>query len=375
MENKELQIIYKNNLLIKSSYNLNLVENRFYLTILFNMQKSEKGNYICSISKNDFLNLIKNSTQKRKKEIENILTNISDRYIEILEYKENNKTAEYKFHIINGFKYVEDTDSYTIELSTVLYDLIISYMDGGYTPLNLGILLGLNNYYAQRFYEMMRLWSGTKTKINYTIDYLRECLQLENKYPNFFDFNKRVIEPSIKALNDSECFNISYKERKVGRKVVSIDFIVEDLETRTYFQEESEICNDKFAITKLSDIEKEEAIKDNRTYSNVKEEPFMIKSDEIYENNFSYNTLDLESITKQVKKIFIKDFKNVNFYIERNSECFDYAVGFATEKDDVEFVGMKQYSYFKKTLTILLEKAEKNEVDDFLNNLDNKMFW
>ncbi|WP_330409788.1 replication initiation protein [Romboutsia maritimum] len=108
-------------------------------------------------------------------------------------------------------------------------------MESGYTPNNLAVLFGLGNYYAQRLYDLLRLWSGTKSIITYSVDELKMYLSLEGKYGDYNTFKRRVILPAIKALVGIGCFEIDIKENKVGRKVDSIDFIVKDLDKRKYF--------------------------------------------------------------------------------------------------------------------------------------------
>ncbi|MEG2256461.1 MAG: replication initiation protein, partial [Cetobacterium sp.] len=91
----------------------------------------------------------------------------------------------------------------------------------------------------------MESWKGKR--INFDINYLRKTFEIGDKYKQYTDFRKRIINPSIEVLNNTGKFNISYEEIKQGRKVISIDFIVEDLEPREYF---NIIENEKVEIKK-----------------------------------------------------------------------------------------------------------------------------
>ena len=64
------------------------------------------------------------------------------------------------------------------------------------------------NYYAQRIYELLRLWSGTKTVITYGVEELKEFFMLQDSYPQYGNFKRRVILPAIKELNDTGFFCI-----------------------------------------------------------------------------------------------------------------------------------------------------------------------
>lgn len=68
----------------------------------------------------------------------------------------------------------------------------MDYIDG-YTPIKLQIWLSLKNTYAQRFYDLLRMWSYTKKTVNYRVDDLKTYLQIEDKYSEFKDFKKELL--------------------------------------------------------------------------------------------------------------------------------------------------------------------------------------
>lgn len=75
--------------------------------------------------------------------------------------------------------------------------------------------------YTIRFYEFIRQYLSIG-KREITIDELRFMLNIGNKYPLFYDFKKRVIEPSIKEINEKTPVHASYDLVKKGKTVVSI---------------------------------------------------------------------------------------------------------------------------------------------------------
>ena len=365
--NDDLKLLNKNNLLIKANYNLTLIENRFYLTILYNMQKTAKGNYVGIIPKNEFLRLSGKTTNNTTIGINKILKSLESKRVEIQEFKKSSKKPdEYDFPIITGYKYDRKTSTYTIELSTILYDLLLEYMEVGYTPLNLGVILGLNNFYAQRMYELLRLWSGTKNTINYKIDYLRECFDLEYKYPRYNNFKERVIDPSIEALNSTEKFKITYEEVKSGKKVVAVDFIVEDLEDRRYFDKQKEIKDEKFSEVEIFE-------------SNIKKN-IPLKSVSIKKlNNNMINDIgdiiDVSCMSKGIQFTFKRKYKNIDFTQEDIQEGFYYCVGVMMDRDNVEILGTQQYKLLTIIFDSYLERLELNKINDFYCDIENEMFW
>lgn len=371
----DVKVLHKNNTLVRGKYDLKTVEFKIYSFVLHEMQKHDSERIInknedsikIKMYSDDFLEIFKNDKQYIKRNrLENIFESLRVKKVKYYVMNDNTNVFDWSvFGFISRYDYLSEDKSFILKIERTIYDMVKNYPEG-YTPLNLKLLLTLDGKYTFRFYELLRLWTGTKSKINYSIDELKEFLALENKkaYETYANFKNKVIFPAIKELNETGKFKIDYKEVKNGRKVSSIDFIVEDLEPRRYFSEKS---NETDTKKSLECIDMPKIVEDDFDYS---QNPLPIKPIKNL-----YEEIDMDMLKVQVQKLFKKDFCNIDFSLEHNQEAFDYAVGFATEKDDVEIVGMKQYSYFKKTLNILLEKAEKKELEIFMNNIENDLFW
>ena len=134
-----------------------------------------------------------------------------------------------------GAKYNPESDKFVIEIPVLLLQLIHEYTNTGFTPTNVTKYISLGATNAQRLYELLRMWTGNKTIIEYSVDEIKEYLMLQDKYKVFQNFKVRVIEPAIKELREKELLDIYDVEYiKTGRKVTSIKFYVKDLEPRTY---------------------------------------------------------------------------------------------------------------------------------------------
>ena len=67
--------------------------------------------------------------------------------------------------------------------------------------------------YTIRFYELICQYR-TIGKREVSIQDLRFILNIGDKYPLFYDFKKRVIEPAIKEINEKTPMQISYEQKK-----------------------------------------------------------------------------------------------------------------------------------------------------------------
>nr|WP_263331007.1 replication initiation protein [Paraclostridium sp. AKS73] len=289
--------------------------------------------------------------------------------------KKGNLWGAYGF--INGYEYDDELGIFNIEASEKIHNLLKEYLKMGYTPVNVQIWLSLNNSYAQRFYDLLRLWSGTKDTINYKLDEIKELLMLEDKYSKYNDFKRRVILPAIKELNETGYFEIEIKENKVGRKVDSIDFYIKDLDKRKYFTKDEIIKEipgielEEVAITyDENDCENKEEIIIN---DKVIIEPEIISDTK--ENKMEIFIPDESIFTKGTLRRVKMDFKDIDFKNKYMEKAFEDAVMITLDKDDVETIKATSYKFFKGTLDNKIVEYKLEEKEDIDHKREMDMFW
>ena len=239
----DLQVLFKSNNLIKAKYDFTVAQNRVLQKVFYQIQKNKIN--VAEISTGEMKQLIKNKAINSVESIKEFLKNLKEN--EIMEIKENGEWLH--VNVLSGAKYNPESDKFVIEIPVLLLQLIHEYTNTGFTPTNVTKYISLGATNAQRFYELLRMWTGNKKIIEYSIDEIKDYLMLQDKYKLFKNFRVRVIEPAIKELREKELLDIYDVEYiKTGRKVTSIKFYVKDLEPRTY----------KFEIKKDFDKPKKE---------------------------------------------------------------------------------------------------------------------
>ncbi|MEG2458085.1 MAG: replication initiation protein, partial [Bacilli bacterium] len=235
----------------------------------------------------------------------------------------------------------------------------------------------LNNSYAQRFYDLLRLWSGTKDTISYKLEEIKELLMLDDKYGKYNDFKRRVIIPAIKELNGTGYFEIDIKENKVGRKVDSIDFIVKDLDKRKYFTKADAI---KEIPSKV--IEEVAAATDNIIIDDKEEPVFKPKFSSVEQNiqelkecDFEPFVLDETLFTKGTLRSFKLDFKGIDFKNKYMERAFNDSVMVVLDRDDVETIKATSYKFFKGTLDNKIVEYKIEEKEDIEHQKNIEMYW
>lgn len=372
------RILMKNNMLVKARYSLSLIENRVFLSMLYKLQKKSDGVLTCSISHSEFKDIIKFKQKNTVKGILDVLEDLRKKPIYFKEEKKNKKGNLWgAYGFINGYEYDDELGIFNIEASEKIHNLLKEYLKMGYTPVNVQIWLSLNNSYAQRFYDLLRLWSGTKDTINYKLDEIKELLMLEDKYSKYNDFKRRVILPAIKELNETGYFEIDIKENKVGRKVDSIDFYIKDLDKRKYFTKDEIIKEipgielEEVAITSdENDCEnKEEIILNDKVII----EPEIIS--DIKENKLEMFIPDESIFTKGTLRRVKMDFKDIDFKNKYMEKAFEDAVMITLDKDDVETIKATSYKFFKGTLDNKIVEYKLEEKEDLDHKREMDMFW
>ncbi|MBZ6006994.1 replication initiation protein [Paraclostridium bifermentans] len=372
------RILMKNNMLVKARYSLSLIENRVFLSMLYKLQKKSDGVLTCSISHSEFKDIIKFKQKNTVKGVLEVLEDLRKKPIYFKEEKKNKKGNLWgAYGFINGYEYDDELGIFNIEASEKIHNLLKEYLKMGYTPVNVQIWLSLNNSYAQRFYDLLRLWSGTKDTINYKLDEIKELLMLEDKYSKYNDFKRRVILPAIKELNETGYFEIDIKENKVGRKVDSIDFYIKDLDKRKYFTKDEIIKEipgielEEVAITyDENDCENKEEIIIN---DKVIIEPKTISDTK--ENKIEIFIPDESIFTKGTLRRVKMDFKDIDFKNKYMEKAFEDAVMITLDKDDVETIKATSYKFFKGTLDNKIVEYKLEEKEDIDHKREMDMFW
>ena len=229
MNTNNLEVLFKSNTLIKAKYDFTVAQNRLLQKVFYEIQKNKTN--IATINTTELKKIIKSKDINTISGIKTFLNNLKAN--EIMQIKSNKSWTV--VNVISGFEYLEKENSFRIEIPILLLDLIHQYTKTGFTPTNVTKYISLGATNAQRLYELLRMWTGNKTIIEYSVDEIKEYLLLDNKYNLFSNFRRRIIEPVIKELKEKELLDIYNVEYiKTGRKVTSIKFYVKDLEPRTY---------------------------------------------------------------------------------------------------------------------------------------------
>lgn len=367
-------ILNKNNIMIKAKYNLNTIETKLYLNILYNLQKhlinknfDINGNDDISISidRIDFKELVPGIQYLEPAKLIKLFGGLRSKNIY---YKLKSKWEVFGF--IEKASYDSKSDTVVIKMDRFIADMLINYKDSGYTPLNMALMFGLEGMYSYRLYELIRLWSNTKDVITYSVDELKEYFMLDDKvsYNKYNNFKTKVILPAIEELNELKIFEIQIEENKVGRRVDSIDFKVKDLDKRKYF--------DKSALKEVAASKENEnnkgleLLSDEKCINTQEKEKETLKIE-----NKEFYVPDETVFTKGTLRSFKMDFAHIDFKDDYMKRAFDDAIMIALDRDDVETIKATSYKFFKGTLDNKIVEYKKEKEEDIKHKKEMDMYW
>ncbi|MVO70803.1 RepB family plasmid replication initiator protein [Paeniclostridium sordellii] len=337
-----IDLLMQSKQLVHTSYEVTAIQNRIFYYCLLTAQKEKNGELSCTVKLEDIKKLIPNKNQRTLANIKKTIQILKQTSLEF-EKREDGDTIECDYNLIAGSEYNVNKETFKIKLADRLYRHLIDYTV--YAPLNLEILTKFKSFYAQRLYELLRLWSRTDTPIikSFKIEQLRFVLGVENKYPAYKNFKQRVLNQAVKEINQVGNMKVDIEEVKSGRRVDEIKFMIFDYEKKVYFKknvQSSIVSNDD-----LKEIKEIEPVNKNEK-EEIKD--FYIPNKKL----FTAKTLDN----------FKKDFSNYDFKDSTYKKLLQEAILVALEKDDEEKIKVKSYNYFKKTL--------ENKINDIQNKKD-----
>lgn len=219
-------LVVKSNALIETSYRLTTNEQRLILTCIAQIRRDEPvtDQRMYSISATEFAKMCEIDPKTAYRELQAAALKLKRREIRITE--EPNGTGRRKNTLITGWvqsiKYTEGEGTVELRFN---HDILpyLSELNRCFTSYKLKNVIKMSSSYGARIYEILIQWKELRRK-EFSIEHLKQLLQVEKQYLQMCDFKKRVLDPAIKDINKNSDLWVTWAQKKTGRKVTDLIF-------------------------------------------------------------------------------------------------------------------------------------------------------
>lgn len=217
--------VYKSNALVEASYRLSLYEQRIILSCISQVRRDEKltDQKIYTITVKELSDNFGIRADRAYQHARKACEKLFDRRVTLYEEPNGNSKAKIRLtRWVQEVIYQEDLGEISLRFSHAMVPYL-SQLTEQFTHYPLEDISKLTSPYAVRLFEFLAQWQSTGYR-EVDIEWLRETLQLEERYPAIKDLKKWVIEPSVAQINKSTPMNIEWEQKKKGRRITHLIF-------------------------------------------------------------------------------------------------------------------------------------------------------
>jgi plasmid replication initiation protein len=137
-------------------------------------------------------------------------------------YPDKPRVKQLKMRWLSSIKYLTDEGKISLCFSQKMLPYL-SELKGTFTRYELKHVGNMTSIYGIRLYELLMQWRSTGTR-EIEIDWLKQRFQIEEKYSSIKDFKLYVLDPAVKDINTHSNYDVSWTQRKTGRRVTHFTF-------------------------------------------------------------------------------------------------------------------------------------------------------
>lgn len=213
-------VVTKSNKLITANYKLSAVEQKIVLFLVSKIRKDDEDFKTYTLSIKEFCELLGYTGTPKYTELRKITKKM---FGKVLEIWDNGKLKQMSW--VSYVEYNPKEGSVNISFDPRLKPYLLQ-LKREYTSYKLKNVMQLKSSYSIRLYEILKQWQTVK-KTEIPLEILRKALGVENKYGEYHNFKKRVLNTAKKEINANTDISFDYEEIKKGRMVTSLCFYIE----------------------------------------------------------------------------------------------------------------------------------------------------
>ena len=223
MNKKDLEVFQANSF-VESRQTYTVNEKRLLSTIISFVKPSDEKFVKYEFSITEWADLTGKTKENYYQIADSVTDGLMSKIIKINRTGKDGKKAFKKFHVMSTSDY--DSGVLELEISKDMNDIFLHLKESKkYTHYELMEFVTLTSTHAQRIYELVKQYQHSKHRSRkIKIEELKMMLGIEDKYPKFADFRKKVLEVAEKQIHENTTLRYKWKPKKRGRSYYYIEF-------------------------------------------------------------------------------------------------------------------------------------------------------
>jgi plasmid replication initiation protein len=214
--------ITKDNRLIEAGYRLNLNEQRLVLAAIGQIDSRKRQRDLITVTAQEFAETYGMEVRHAYSILKEASDELYERDIRYIEGAGKNTRVRWLYKRT----YNDKEGSVTLGFSPSI-EPYLTMLSQKFTSYQLKNIANFDSVYAIRIYEMAKQYETIGERF-VTEEFLRETLELDNKYQRFANIKARVLDPAIKQINQHSDLNLTYAIERKGRSPVGVRFAIKN---------------------------------------------------------------------------------------------------------------------------------------------------
>jgi plasmid replication initiation protein len=213
------------NSVIEGRHDLTTNENRIILCAIAQINKGQKitDEVMYRIRVKDLAELAGSKSSNFHAQLDEAAVRLFNREIRLSVHDEKTGKERKKLRRwVQSAEYVPLSGEVEVRFSK---DIIpcLTEITSEYTIFQLAEILKLKSQYSFRIYELLMQWKNTGYR-KVEINWLRDTLCIDEKYPSIKDFKKHVLDKAVDEINKNTTLRVNYTQDMKGRKITHFTF-------------------------------------------------------------------------------------------------------------------------------------------------------
>ncbi|WP_460913083.1 replication initiation protein [Spirosoma areae] len=214
-------MVAQHNDLIRARYDMSLLESRLFVCLLGRIDRKDKDFVLCRIPVSE-LYPDEKVGGKAYSQVREAVIRLASRVIHVETRDEQGRREIVSNPLMATCRYKEGSGYLIAQFNNFVKPYLLE-LQGNFTVAEIQTLLGFRSFYSYRLYWLLKSSAFHHDTIKLDLAALKKTLNLEQRYQNFADFKRFVLDIAKHELSITD-MAFEYKQLKEGRAVSSILF-------------------------------------------------------------------------------------------------------------------------------------------------------